>query len=222
MLSGISGDSGAPRSAFDTPRFPAIPNRLGAYAQSTSGSALWLLRALRNVYETAEAIVKKLEASLSFSGALPRNTTRRLPAAVSFSAALPRNVTRALASSLSFSAALPRATTRRLAGSLSFAGALPRSTVRSLAASLSPTANLGRTIAKPLPASLSFAASLPRAITHRIQATLGLSGRLELFQEVLAQAVPTRVVLQVVRTGVKFTKERSRAILTAERTRWRP
>lgn len=100
-------------------------------------------------------LVQRLEASLSFKGSLPRNTSRALPATVSFQGALPKTVT------------------HTLRGSLTPVGALPRTVGKAFSASITPQGVLGRTISKQLRAALSFTGRLHRAGAK----ALGLAGR---------------------------------------------
>jgi hypothetical protein len=123
-------------------------------------------------------LIHRLEASLSFIGALPRNIRRLTRAHLTPEGTLPRNTTHELSATLSSAVILSRAITAALAASLALEVTAGRSTVHNLEAALSPTGRLSRAFLKGLAATLAFEGRLRRSVAHLLTSSLNFRGNL--------------------------------------------
>lgn len=132
--------------------------------------------------EATGAKTQTLNATVSFTGGLPRTSLLQLPATVSFTGGVSRLVSRAIAATVSFTGSAPRAASRALAATLSFTGALRRAVATTQHAALSFAGGLPRLVARKLTAALTFTgALLPAETGHFVQhltAALSFQGAL--------------------------------------------
>lgn len=139
-------------------------------------------------------IIRKLEATLSFVGAIPKYVVHTTQATLSTTASLPRIIAYTLTASwtplgtlrrytmltqtaaLSFAGTLKSVTMRKISATITFVGSLPRSILHRVSSTLNPEGALNRGILHDLVGNLSFVGSIPSRITRPLAGTITFVG----------------------------------------------
>jgi hypothetical protein len=125
---------------------------------------------------TTNNYTQGLTASASFSGAIPRATSKSQIASLSFVGAAQRLTARSLSASTSFVGAMTKRSARALTASLNITATISLGTLKWLSANLSSSGVLARVVSRSMAASLSFIGSLPKRTQHSFAANLSFIG----------------------------------------------
>lgn len=116
-------------------------------------------------------------ATLSFSGAFSKRTSKSLVGAMSFAGTFNKLVSRLQSATLSFVGGFNKLTSKiPLTATLSFAGVFSKLTGKSLAGSLGFSGNLSKLTARPFSAGITFAGNLAKQTFRPLVGALSFTG----------------------------------------------